>query len=88
MSIEAGIGRWALREMFHWHSMLMAGNRYIETIGAYRDHEDAMQIVSGRLDKTTIHFEAPHLARFKLKWRTSSHGSINQGQMAKRRFKL
>jgi Fic family protein len=41
-------------ELFHWHSMLMAGNRYIETIGAYRRHENAMQIVSGPLD-----FEAP-----------------------------
>jgi Fic family protein len=46
-------------KLFHWHSMLMAGNRYIETVGAYRKHEDAMQIVSGRLDKPTIHFEAP-----------------------------
>lgn len=46
-------------ELFHWHSMLMAGNRHIETIGAYRRHDDAMQIVSGRLDKPTIHFEAP-----------------------------
>lgn len=45
--------------LFHWHSMLMAGNRYIETIGAYREHEGAMQIVSGRLDKPAIHFEAP-----------------------------
>ncbi len=45
--------------LFHWHSMLMAGNRYIETIGAYREHEDAMQIVSGRLDKPRVHFEAP-----------------------------
>ena len=45
--------------LFHWHSMLMAGDRYIETIGDYREHEDAMQIVSGRLDKPTIHFEAP-----------------------------
>lgn len=46
-------------KLFHWHSMLMAGNRYIETVGDYRKHEDAMQIVSGRLDKPTIHFEAP-----------------------------
>ena len=45
--------------LFQWHSMLMAGNRYIETIGSYRHHNDAMQIVSGRLDKPTIHFEAP-----------------------------
>ena len=45
--------------LFHWHSILMAGNRYIETVGAYRNHEDAMQIVSVRLNKPTIHFEAP-----------------------------
>ncbi|MVA81486.1 DUF4172 domain-containing protein [Agrobacterium vitis] len=45
-------------DLFQWHSMLMAGNRYIETIGAYRRHTDAMQIVSGRLDKPIIHFEA------------------------------
>ena len=47
------------QELFNWHSMLMAGNRYIETIGAYRRHGDAMQIVSGHPDKSTIHFEAP-----------------------------
>ncbi|MDM9645679.1 Fic family protein [Rhizobium sp. S163] len=46
-------------ELFNWHSMLMAGNRHLDTIGGYRRHEDAMQIVSGRLDKPTIHFEAP-----------------------------
>lgn len=46
-------------ELFRWHSMLMAGNRSLETIGSYRRHDDAMQIVSGRLDKPTIHFEAP-----------------------------
>jgi Fic family protein len=45
--------------LFHWHSMIMAGNRYVETIGDYRKHEGAMQIVSGRVDKPTIHFEAP-----------------------------
>lgn len=74
--------------LFHWHSMLMAGNKYIETVGAYRTHEDAMQIVSGRLDKPTIHFEAPRRAGLPLRWRPSSHGSINQGQMANARFKL
>ncbi|MBW9113486.1 Fic family protein [Rhizobium cauense] len=46
-------------ELFRWHAMLMAGNRSIETVGGYRVHADAMQIVSGRLDKPTIHFEAP-----------------------------
>lgn len=45
--------------LFRWHDMLMSGNRRIATIGNYRTHEDAMQIVSGRLDKPTVHYEAP-----------------------------
>jgi len=45
--------------LYRWHTMLMAGNRNIHTIGAYRTHTDAMQIVSGRLDAPTVHFEAP-----------------------------
>ncbi|WP_342032997.1 hypothetical protein [Agrobacterium pusense] len=39
------------------------GNRYIETVGAYRQNEEAMQIVTGRLDKSIIHFEAPPCRR-------------------------
>lgn len=50
-------------ELFRWHAMLMSGNRYIEAIGAYRRHADAMQIVSGAIDRPTIHFEAPPSAR-------------------------
>lgn len=42
-----------------WHSMLLSHDRSLETIGAYRRHADAMQIVSGRSDRQTIHFEAP-----------------------------
>ncbi|QWK81533.1 Fic family protein [Ochrobactrum sp. BTU1] len=45
--------------LFRWHVMLMTGNRHLETVGAYRTHTDAMQIVSGNLDRPTIHFEAP-----------------------------
>ncbi|GLU27901.1 cell division protein Fic [Brucella sp. NBRC 12950] len=41
------------------HQMLMQGNRHLETIGAYRTHNDAMQIVSEHPDRRTIHFEAP-----------------------------
>ncbi|WP_120634882.1 Fic family protein [Ruegeria sp. EL01] len=47
------------KTLFRWHSMLMSHDRRLETIGAYRQHEDAMQIVSGRLDRPTVHFEAP-----------------------------
>lgn len=49
--------------LFRWHQMLMAGSRHLETIGAYRTHNDAMQIVSGHLERPTIHFEAPPSAQ-------------------------
>ncbi|KAB2729245.1 Fic family protein [Brucella intermedia] len=49
--------------LFRWHTMLMAGGRHLESIGAYRSHPDAMQIVSGQLDRPTIHFEAPPSAQ-------------------------
>jgi Fic family protein len=39
--------------------MVMAGARRIETIGAYRTHADAMQVVSGAIGSPTVHFEAP-----------------------------
>jgi Fic family protein len=49
--------------LFRWHTMLMTGSRHLESIGAYRSHSDAMQIVSGQLDRPTIHFEAPPSAQ-------------------------
>ncbi len=49
--------------LFLWHDMLLSHDRHLETIGAYRSHEDAMQIVSGRLDRRTVHFEAPRSHR-------------------------
>jgi Fic family protein len=45
--------------LFTWHTMLLEGNRSIETIGAWRRHQDAMQIVSGPDYKRKVHFEAP-----------------------------
>lgn len=42
-----------------WHGMLLSHGRGLETIGAYRQHDDAMQIVSGRIDRPAVHFEAP-----------------------------
>ncbi len=47
------------RTLFAWHKMVMAGERRIEAIGRYREHAEPMQIVSSRLDKPTVHFEAP-----------------------------
>jgi Fic family protein len=45
--------------LFRWHSMLLSQDRRLESVGAYRQHEDAMHIVSGRVDRPTVHFEAP-----------------------------
>ncbi len=45
--------------LFRWHGMLLAHDRNLGTVGAYRRHDDAMQIVSGRMDRPTVHFEAP-----------------------------
>jgi Fic family protein len=42
-----------------WHNHLMGGNKSIRTIGAYRMHDEPMQVVSGPIYKPTIHFEAP-----------------------------
>lgn len=45
--------------LFRWHAMLLSHDRRLDQVGAYRRHGDAMQIVSGRFDRPTIHFEAP-----------------------------
>lgn len=45
--------------MFAWHAMLLSGDRSIKTIGGYRTHDDPMQVVSGPIQKRTVHFEAP-----------------------------
>lgn len=46
-----------------WHEMLLSHDRRLDIIGAYRQHEDAMQIVSGRFDRPVVHFEAPPSAQ-------------------------
>ncbi len=48
--------------LHHWHTLICAGQTDIKTIGSYRSHNDAMQIVSGPIQAPTIHFEAPPAA--------------------------
>lgn len=57
-----------------WHRLVLSGRSDIDVVGRYREHEDAMQVVSGALHKPTVHFEAPpsrematEMARF-LEW--------------------
>ena len=45
-----------------WHDMLMNGRRDIER-GKYRTCKEPMQVVSGRYDKPTVHYEAPPSSR-------------------------
>ncbi len=49
--------------LFRWHEMLLSHDRRLEAVGAYRQHEDAMQIVSGRIDRPVVHVEAPSSAQ-------------------------
>ena len=53
------------KSLFRWHEMVMAGHRNIEMIGGYRKHREPMQVVSGRVDRPKIHFEAPPSPRVR-----------------------
>ncbi len=69
--------------LFRWHEMLMNGRRDIENIGAYRIHEDAMQVVSGADYKRKVHFEAPPSKMIPqemecfIKWFNESEGKLS-----------
>ncbi len=45
--------------LFAWHNHLFGGDKRIKTIGAYRTHDEPMQVISGPIHKPTVHFEAP-----------------------------
>jgi Fic family protein len=47
------------RMLFAWNLMLLRGQVNRVNIGAYRTGEEPMQVVSGRIDNPTVHFEAP-----------------------------
>lgn len=45
--------------LFHWQSMMMAGRRDLDQIGAYRSDDEPMQIVWGASYAPKVHYEAP-----------------------------
>lgn len=45
--------------LFAWQRMITSGRRDLRDIGRYRTHPEPMQVVSGRIDRPTVHFEAP-----------------------------
>lgn len=68
---EEGIGElmWKIYDTFNqpltheilydWHRLLMKNEYRISDIGKYRTHDEPMQIVSNRIDKQLVYFEAP-----------------------------
>lgn len=46
------------KKLFDWHTMLMQGSKEI-AVGAWRTHEEPMQVVSGAMGKQKVHYEAP-----------------------------
>jgi Fic family protein len=45
--------------LFRWHRMITRGRNDLRDVGRYRTHGAPMQVVSGRIDEPTVHFEAP-----------------------------
>jgi Fic family protein len=50
------------KELFHWHQILMTGYNNIR-IGSWRTKNEPMRVISGRIGKEIIHFEAPESSR-------------------------
>ena len=70
--------------LFNWHKMLTSGRQDVKDVGRYRTHEDPMQVVSGRLGKPQVHFEAPpsknvkkEMDTFTRWWRDTAPGGNN-----------
>jgi len=49
-------------KLFVWHRMLLGEDKSIKA-GQWRTHEDPMQVVSGAMGKTRVHYEAPPSSR-------------------------
>jgi len=47
------------QQLFEWHKMITNGRHDLKNIGSYRTHVAPMQVVSGRIDRPKVHFEAP-----------------------------
>jgi Fic family protein len=49
-------------KLYSWHSMLMGESRETK-VGAWRTHEEPMQVISGAMGKQKVHYKAPPSAR-------------------------
>lgn len=77
------------RQLFQWHEMICNGRRDLMDIGRYRTHEEPMQVVSGRIDKPKVHFEAPPSDRMPqemeafVEWFNEAHNSARTLPLAR-----
>ena len=46
------------QKLLEWHKMILSSSRQV-TVGAWREHKEPMQIISGPVGKWKVHFEAP-----------------------------
>lgn len=70
--------------LFAWHEALMIGDRHLNK-GAWRRHEEPMQIISGPIGKQKVRFEAPpsgqvpkEMQRFIEWFNSTAPGSKNE----------
>lgn len=49
--------------LFRWHELVMRGRADLADVGRWRTRREPMQVVSGRIDRPTVHFEAPPAER-------------------------
>jgi Fic family protein len=70
--------------LFSWHRMLLGGSTTLR-VGGWRVGGDPMQVVSGRIDRPTVHFEAPpaeripaEMARFIAWFNDTAPGGPNE----------
>lgn len=49
-------------KLFSWHTMVLKDAKKINT-GAWRKHKEPMQVISGRVGKLKVHYEAPPSTR-------------------------
>lgn len=45
--------------LHQWHLMITNGRKDLKDIGNYRTHEEPMQVISGPIGNSKVHFEAP-----------------------------
>ena len=49
--------------LLRWHALVMRGRADLPDVGRWRTRREPMQVVSGRIDRPTVHFEAPPATR-------------------------